>query len=76
VFAHRIVGDLEDLAPSLPGTARIEVVIEPLPIWEPSRLTPRARQLFDERRKAYAPAFLNIPIAAEPAAGASRGETA
>ncbi len=74
VFAHRIVGDLEDLAPTLPGVARVEVVIEHLPIWEPSRMSVRARALFHERRAALGRAFLDIPIAVERTAGYSDAE--
>jgi metal-sulfur cluster biosynthetic enzyme len=73
VFAHQIVADIEDLAPTLDGVARIEVVFEHLPIWEPSRMTERARRLFAERRTAFAPAFRNIPIAVASAAGAPDG---
>jgi ATP-binding protein involved in chromosome partitioning len=74
VFAHRIVADLEDLAPTLPGVARVEVVFEHLPIWEPSRMSARARRLFAERRAAFAPVFHSIPIAVAPAAGARDGQ--
>lgn len=74
VFAHRIVQELEDLAPTLPGIARVAVVFEHLPIWEPSRMNERARRLFAERRAAFAPSFRSIPIAVDPAAGARDGQ--
>ena len=74
VFAHRIVGDLEDLAPGLPGVSRVEVIIEPLPIWEPSRMSPSALAFFAQRRSAFGPAFHNIPIAVAAAAGDSHGK--
>jgi metal-sulfur cluster biosynthetic enzyme len=73
VFAHRIVGDLEDLAPGLPGVSRVDVVIEPLPIWEPSRMTGKARRLFEERRAAFDRSFRNIPIAVQRTAGDPHG---
>ena len=62
VFAHRIVGNLEDLAASLPGVSQVVVLIEPLPIWEPSRMSKRARGLFDARRAEFSGHFRNISI--------------
>ncbi|MCU0758843.1 MAG: iron-sulfur cluster assembly protein [Steroidobacteraceae bacterium] len=74
VFAHRIVTEIEDLAPTLPGVARIEVVFDHLPIWEPARMSERARRVFADRRAAFAPTFRNVPIAVSRAAGVQDGE--
>jgi metal-sulfur cluster biosynthetic enzyme len=71
VFAHRIVGDLEDLAASLPGVSQVVVVSEPLPIWEPSRMNERARRLFDAQRAEFGGSFRNISISVQPTTGLS-----
>ena len=71
VFADRIVGDLEDLAARLPGVSKVAVTIEPLPIWEPSRMNTRARRLFDARRAAFNASLQNIPIAVQNSEGPS-----
>lgn len=65
VFAWRIVNELEDLAPQLPGVARVEVVVEHLPIWEPDRMNDRARTLFAERRDAWKSRLGGIPVTVE-----------
>lgn len=72
VFVDRIVCELEDLAESLPGVAQVVVEIEPLPIWEPSRMSERARQLFDARRTEFGTSFRNISISVQPTTGLSQ----
>ena len=73
VFAHRIVGDLEDLASSLPGVSKVVVAIQPLPIWEPSRMSVRAHRLFDTRQIEFGSSFQNIPILVQPTVGQPNG---
>jgi metal-sulfur cluster biosynthetic enzyme len=68
VFSDRIVGALQDLAGRLPDVAEVVVEIEPLPIWEPSRLSARARHLFAARRSAFASSFHDVPISIQQTA--------
>jgi metal-sulfur cluster biosynthetic enzyme len=62
VFAHRIVSDLEDLAADLPGVSSVTVVMQPLPIWEPSRMSARARRVFDARRAEFDATSRDAPV--------------
>ena len=71
VFADRIVADLEDLAARLPGVSKVAVTVEPLPIWEPSRMSTRARRLFDARRAEFDANLRNIPISIQQTEGPS-----
>lgn len=68
VFSDRIVAALQDLAGSLPDVAQVVVEIEPLPIWEPARMSERARQLFAARRSALASSFHDVPISIQQTA--------
>ena len=41
-FSHKIFADIEALADTVPGVAKVTVVPEPLPIWSTERLSERA----------------------------------
>jgi metal-sulfur cluster biosynthetic enzyme len=53
LFAYKIIQELEDLAPSLPGIAAVKVVAEPFPLWDESRLSDRARALYADKRTQF-----------------------
>jgi len=55
-FAFRIIEEIEDRLAQLPGVRRVEVAIEPFPLWEPSRLSERARQAHAQSRLRFGPA--------------------
>lgn len=41
-FSHKIFADIEALADTVPGVAKVTVVPEPVPIWSTERLSERA----------------------------------
>lgn len=49
-FAPRILQRLEDEVMAVPGVVSMDVVYEPDPPWTPDRMSPKARQLYAERR--------------------------
>jgi metal-sulfur cluster biosynthetic enzyme len=54
-FGFRIIEEIEDRLARIPGVHRVRVSIEPFPVWEPSRLTDRARRAHAESRLRFGP---------------------
>jgi ATP-binding protein involved in chromosome partitioning len=53
LFGYRIIEDMEDLAASLTGVRKIQVIPEPFPLWDESRLSPRARSVYAEKKARF-----------------------
>ena len=53
VFSYQIIMDMEDLAARLDGIAVINVVSDPYPLWTEDRLSPKAKQLFADKRQRF-----------------------
>jgi len=53
LFGYRIIEDIEDLAAGLPGVAEIRVVPEPFPLWDASRLSPKAKQIYANKKAQF-----------------------
>lgn len=54
-FGYQIIQDIEDLGADFPEFARFRVVIEPLPVWTPDRLSERARNHYAQTRLDFGP---------------------
>jgi metal-sulfur cluster biosynthetic enzyme len=52
-FGFRIIQEIEDRLAQIPGVRRARVSIDPFPLWEPSRLTERARRAHAESRLRF-----------------------
>lgn len=50
-FAPRILQRLEAEVMAVPGVRSMDVVYEPFPPWTPDRMSPKAQQLYAERRE-------------------------
>ena len=55
LFGYRIIQEIEARLARLPGVAEVIVSIDPYPLWEPSRLTERARQAYAARKAQFGP---------------------
>ena len=55
LFGFRIMQEIEDRLALLPGVRQVIVSIDAYPLWEPSRLTDRARQAHAARRLQFGP---------------------
>ncbi len=53
LFGYRIIEDIEDLAAALPGVAKIRVVPEPFPLWDESRLSKKAREIYAHKKARF-----------------------
>lgn len=53
VFGYRIIEDMEDLAAGLRGVGKIQVIPEPFPLWDESRLSPKARSVYAEKKARF-----------------------
>jgi len=63
-FAPRILERLEQEVMAVPGVTSMDVVYEPFPPWTPDRMSPKAVQLYAERRAQAQAAVALIPITA------------
>ncbi len=52
-FGFRIIQEIEDRLAQIPGVRRVQVSIDAFPLWEPSRLTERARRAHAESRLRF-----------------------
>ena len=55
-FGFRIIQEIEDRLSGLAGVREVRVALDPFPLWEPSRLSDRARQLHAAHRLRFGPA--------------------
>ena len=63
VFGYRIIEDIEDLTAKLSGVSEIRVVPEPFPLWDESRLSLKAREVYANKKAQFGqPRFAGIPI--------------
>ena len=53
LFAYRIIEDMEDLCESLPSVREIRVIPEPFPLWDESRLSSRARDVYANKKARF-----------------------
>jgi metal-sulfur cluster biosynthetic enzyme len=53
LFGYRIIEHMEDLAAALPGVTEIRVIPEPFPLWDPSRLSPKARAVYADKKARF-----------------------
>jgi metal-sulfur cluster biosynthetic enzyme len=53
VFSYQIIMDMEDLAARLDGVSAITVTSDPFPLWTEDRLSPKAKQLFADKRQRF-----------------------
>lgn len=65
-FGFRIIQDIEDHLVKLPGVRAARVSIVPFPLWEPSRLSERARALHADRRLQFSGVQLTTTEAVIP----------
>jgi metal-sulfur cluster biosynthetic enzyme len=55
LFGFRIINEIEDRLARFPGVEHVAVSVDPYPLWEPSRLTDRARSAHAARRTQFGP---------------------
>jgi metal-sulfur cluster biosynthetic enzyme len=63
-FAPRILERLEQELMAIPGVTSMDAVYEPFPPWTPDRMSPRAQQLYAQRRAQAQHAVASIPVTA------------
>lgn len=63
LFAYRIIEDMEDLTASLSGVHEIKVTPEPFPLWDESRLSARAREVYADKKARFQQHRIAVPRA-------------
>lgn len=53
LFGYRIIEDIEDLTARLPGVSEIKVVPEPFPLWDESRLSLKAKEVYAAKKAQF-----------------------
>jgi len=68
LFGYRIIEDIEDLTARLADVSEIRVVPEPFPLWDESRLSLKAREVYATKKAQFGQqdtALMNIRITEE-----------